>query len=154
MARLQIFTLPPWQQAERPFALILDRCDPDALVGADWQRFAEECGARSFMATDQEITLDGEPSEVEIPEDVMAEIAVMIRDHVQAAVDEAAAVRPQVVQQLDNMGLLPKGEKPPRSVWGAGAKPDPREQIPGWMPPSGEVTQAVDTAIGEAAGRG
>ena len=159
MARLQILQLPPYSQDNQPFALVLDRCAANTPFGADWQRFAEQSGARSFIATDQEVDLDGDMPEVDIPEDAMDAIVAMIRREVQDAVNEAAGVRPEVVEKLDSMGLLPKPEKQPqRQVWGAGDRPDPRANIPGWEPPTEAFGAAagdlIGSAVDKAVGRG
>ncbi|WP_033338965.1 hypothetical protein [Catenuloplanes japonicus] len=151
MARLRFLYLPRGESDDgSPFALVLDRCAPAVFAGSDWDKFARGCGARALIATEHEVDVDPDP-EVDVPEDAMAEIVAMIRREVQAAVNEAAGVRPEVVEKLDAMGLLPKPEKRPRSVWGAGEGPDPREEIPGWTPPAADP---IGAAVDEAVGRG
>jgi hypothetical protein len=148
MARLRFLYLPRGESDDgSPFALVLDRCAPAVLAGSDWAKFARDCGARALVATEHEVEVDPEP-EVDIPEDAMDQIVAMIRREVQAAVNEAAGVRPEVVEKLDSMGLLPK-PKEPRSVWGADGKPDPRANIPGWEPSAADpIGAAVDKAVG------
>lgn len=148
MARLQILQLPPYSPDDQPFALVLDRCDADTAFGADWQRFAEQSGARSFIATDQEVDLDGDTPGVEISDEAVDEIESMIRRIVHETVGEAFGPRPESA-----------GEKAkPRSTWGAGDKPDPRANIPGWEPPPSDVfdtdrSDLIGSAVDKAVGR-